>query len=126
MTASTENHYINDTDFYFEIILSKGRGYRSAKLDAYFILIAENMRYKLSKKSDNWDENDNNFQEGILTLMSNWESFNEKKYQKALPYFSELFKRAWLNGHNSYNNIKYNIENPLILSIDHLSMREEK
>jgi hypothetical protein len=36
---NNSNDYVDDVDLYYEIVLSKGKGYLTKKAEAYFILI---------------------------------------------------------------------------------------
>jgi len=45
-----QNHYVNDTDLLYEIILSKGKGFLTKKAETYFILISEKTMGKINYK----------------------------------------------------------------------------
>lgn len=105
---SKSNHYVNDIDLLYEIILSKGKGHLTNKAQNMFIKISEKTMEKINYKYTNEDEKSDCFQQGQLRLFENWINFNEKRYSKALPYITEIFKRGVMNGYNEINNKKYN------------------
>lgn len=86
--------YIDDDELVYEIILSKGRGFLTEKAAMMLILISKNLsrRFHYYNKIESIEEDC--MQEGLYQMLLNWNKFNEKKYYKALPYFSELFKRG--------------------------------
>lgn len=102
------NFYLEDVDLYYEIILSKGKGYLTKKAESYFILVAENVNKKLRPRYKDDEEEMDCFQQGLMIMFENWKSFNEKRYGKALPYITEIFKRGATDGSNQIKNRKYN------------------
>lgn len=91
--------YLNDTDLFYEIVLSKGKGLLTEKAVDMFILIGKKMRgcfhYDLNDTIDQ-----DCFQAGIEMMLVGWDKFDHIKYNKALPYFTELFKRGSAKGLN--------------------------
>ena len=98
-------NYLEDSDLYYEIILSKGLGKLTRKAEYYFELIATNTIRRLLYKYK-YGEMDDCLQHGMLKLFSNWFSFNEKRFKYALPYFTEMFKRGTTEGYNEFHNRK--------------------
>jgi len=95
------NYYIDDDELYYEIILSKGKGFLTPKALAMFMLVGEN--FMLKKKHSYWLDSsmkEDCHQQGMMQLLLNWRGFNEKKYDKALPWVTEVFKRGMTHGFN--------------------------
>ena len=97
-------HYLNDTELVYEIILSKGKGMLTNKGAKMLILIANNiMRRMKGRYKDKMDFEDC-YQQGIYRVLNNWDSFNEKKFSKALPFYSEIMKRGIAESWNQVYN----------------------
>jgi hypothetical protein len=111
-------NYVKDVDLYYEIVLSKGKGDLTERAEQMFILIAENAINKLKDRYPSEDELADCKQQGIMRLFENWRNFNEKKYNKALPYITELFKRGTTDGYNLLKNKKYKQDLPKMISIE--------
>ncbi len=90
--------YVNDTELVYEIILSKGKGMLTKKAEDMFLKIATNFMYNFFYYDN--DYRDDCYQQGVESMFKNWRKFDEKKYIKALPYISELFKRGSAFGFN--------------------------
>ena len=99
--------YIDDTELLYEIILSKGKGMLTPKAEQMLMLIGNNFMWRkkgMYRCDADWNDC---LQNGLLKLFNNWHKFNEKKYTKALPYMTEVFKRGIadsFNGLRYYNN----------------------
>lgn len=104
-------NYLEDSDLYYEIVLSKGKGFLTRKAQLYFELIAKNTIRK--KQKDFRDSNDMQdcMQNGLLIMYENWYNFDEKKYKYALPYFTEIYKRAIAAGYNEIHGRKPHQQN---------------
>jgi len=111
--------YIDDTDFYFEILISKGKGKLTKKAENMIIKIGEEMIKKFERKYKTSDDKFDCKQQGILMMLSNWSLFNEKKYSSAFPYFSEICKRGIAGGLNVIYQKKNNQESPRMISLSH-------
>lgn len=110
--------YLNEDDFYYEIVLSKGKGILTKKAEKMMILIANNMIVALSNRYKTKDDENDCLQTGILVMLLNWNSFNQKRFKKAMPYFSEIFKRGAAEGYNKILNKKSNKDGIPTISID--------
>lgn len=106
-------YYVNDRDLLYEVILSKGKGKLTRKAEKYFILIAERTMIKVNYRYYDDDERFDCFQQGQLRLFENWKNFDELRFDKALPYITELFKRGVMDGYNEIKNKKYNQKEPI-------------
>jgi len=102
-------NYLEDSDLYYEIVLSKGKGYLTRKAEMYFELIAKNTIRK--KQKDYTDEMRDCMQNGLLIMFENWYNFDEKKYKYALPYFTEIYKRGLAAGYNEVHGRKPHQQN---------------
>jgi len=109
--------YIDDTDLYFEILISKGKGKLTRKAEKMIILIGEEMIKKFDRKYKTSDDKYDCMQQGIMMMLLNWKLFNEKKYASAFPYFSEICKRGIAGGLNVIYQKKNNQEVPRMISL---------
>jgi len=96
--------YIDDNELVYEIILSKGKGFLTSNAITMLILIAKNLSTKFQYYNTIESIKEDCYQEGLMSMLINWRNFNEKKYSKALPYYSELFKRGSAFGFNKMND----------------------
>jgi len=87
-------NYLNDTDLFYEIVLSKGKGNLTRKAEKYFSLIGTKLIKKMSNRYKDKDEELDCLQNGLLMMLENWYGFDERKYKKALPYYTEIAKRG--------------------------------
>jgi hypothetical protein len=113
-------NYLEDRDLYYEIVLSKGKGYLTRKAEHYFELIATNTIRRLAHKYRDDEEMMDCLQHGILIMFENWYNFDEKKYKYALPYFTEIAKRGFTAGYNELHGRKPHQQNNQIkwISLD--------
>lgn len=109
--------YLDDTEFYFEIMISKGRGKLTPKSQKMIILIGERMIQKFENKYKTEDDKFDCMQSGILSMFKNWQNFNEKRYHQAFPYFSEICKRGIAAGLNELYQKKNNQTPPKMVSL---------
>lgn len=109
MSRQRGAYYIDDDELYYHIILSKGKGQLTPKCLTMFLLIGENF-IRIKQKNYWGDETmlDDSYQSGMLMLLNNWKNFNEKRYSKALPYLTEVFKRGMTKGFNEIYDFKKN------------------
>lgn len=110
--------YLEDKDLYYEIVLSKGKGQLTKKAEDMLILIGNNMIRRKEKNYKSIDDRNDCLHHGFLMMFQNWQNFNEKRYKNALPYFSEIFKRAMAFGLKEIYNIKSNKERVNMISLD--------
>lgn len=106
MGRNKKNNYLNDTDLLYEIILSKGKGFLTKKAINYLIILGNHVFLtKLHKYYYNEDDAKDCCQNGMLHMLRNWDNFNEKKYDKAIPFYTEVFKRGMCSSFNQLNYI---------------------
>jgi len=111
-------NYLKDDELYYEIVLSKGRGKLTKKAENMLILIGNNVIRKKEKTYKNPSDKEDCLHQGFLMMFQNWQNFNEKRYKSALPYFSEIFKRAMAGGLKEIYNIKPNKDRVTFISLD--------
>jgi hypothetical protein len=112
-------NYLNDREFYYEMIISKGKGKLTKKAENMMILIAQNTIKKKEKNYQSIDDRNDCFQQGLLHMFLNWRSFNSQKYDGAFSYFTEIYKRGIADQINVLNNRKsYNDDFLKFISID--------
>jgi hypothetical protein len=111
--------FINRDEFYYEIVLSKGKGFLTKKAERMLILIGNNAIIKLrSRYTKNPDDENDCLQSGLLFMFLNWNSFNDKRFKEAMPYFTEIFKRGAADGYNKLLNKKSNQDGISTISLD--------
>ena len=108
LKCSERKYYVRDVDLVYEIVLSKGLGYPSKKLEYMMYLIINRIALKLKYKDiqDMFDC----MQTAYLQLHTKYQSFDENKYYYGLSYISELAKRGLAAGFNELQN-GYNLNN---------------
>lgn len=112
-------YYLKDVDLYYEIVLSKGKGYLTPKAEHYIQLIATNLIKKKRKHFRNPDDMMDCMQNGILIMLEKWMNFDENKFKQALPYFSEIYKRGIAAGYNNiYGKKNHQQNNVKFISLD--------
>lgn len=95
-------NYIDDDRLWYEIRLSQGKGFLTPEAIVMLLKLARHMI--TIKQFYNPKDKEDALQTGILKLLTMWPNFNYKKYNKALPYFSEIFKRGMVEGFNETQN----------------------
>jgi len=91
--------YIKDVELFKEIVISKGKGKLTPDAEKMLILICENLWKKFDNRipiSKRYDV----YMNGVEVIFKQWNKFDCKKYEKALPYYTEIVKRAFANGYN--------------------------
>ena len=83
--------YLDEDDFYYQIVLSKGKGLLTKKAEIMIKLIGDNTIIKLKHRYKSDDDMNDCCQSGLLHMYINWYSFNEKRFKVAMPYFTEVF-----------------------------------
>lgn len=110
--------YLEDRELYYEIVLSKGKGKLTKKAERMLILIGNRIITKKERNYNSIDDRNDCLQQGLYMMFQNWRNFNEKRYKSALPYFSEIFKRAMAQGLKEIYNVKNNKEKVTMISLD--------
>ena len=110
--------YLDDDRLYYEIVLSKGKGKLTRKAEKMLILIGTKTITKKERSYKSQDDRNDCLQQGLFMMFQNWKNFNEKRYKNALPYFTEIFKRAMAQGLKDIYNIKNNKDKIIMISLD--------
>lgn len=112
-------NYLEDRELYYEMVISKGKGKLTKRSQELLILIAKNTARKKERSYRSVDDKNDCIQQGLLHLFQNWKGFNPAKFDRAFPYFTEIFKRGLADGINIVNNKKsYNKDKIRMISID--------
>ena len=111
--------YVDDTEFYFEIVVSKGRGRLTKKTERMLIKIGEEMIKKFDRRYKTQEDKFDCMQQGILSMFQNWKGFNEKRYSSPFTYFPEICKRGIAGGLNQLYQKRNNQETPKMISLSH-------
>jgi len=105
--------YINDIDLKYEIILSKGKGYATKKLKLMLYKICYRLNEKFYYTND--DDRYDIMMDSYVDVMRKWIGYNEIKYNKALPYITEIAKRSHANHFNiSKSKGMTNFDGPIV------------
>lgn len=110
--------YLEDHELYYEIVLSKGKGKLTKRAEKMLILIGNRIITKKERYYKTIDDKNDCLQQGLYMMFQNWQNFNEKRYKSALPYFSEVFKRAMAQGLKDIYNIKNSNDKFIMISLD--------
>jgi len=87
-------NYLTDSELFYEMVVSKGKGKLTRKAEKYLTLIASKLIRRFSYRFKNIDEEKDCEQYGLLVMFEHWYGFDEKKYKTALPYYTEIAKRG--------------------------------
>lgn len=102
--APRKKNYLNNADFYAEIVKSKEQDKLTRDAEKMLILLADKTINKM-KYVDEKDREDC-LQFGILDLLKYWRSFNPQ-YTNAFAYFTEIAKKGYAKGWNQLHPEKY-------------------
>lgn len=97
---------INDVDFTYQIILSKGLGKLTRKAERDIILLVKGA---INKKQGSFfyeEDKKDSIQTSYLNLLLNWQSFNPDKTNSAFAYLTEIHKRSTTEFINFWYNKK--------------------
>lgn len=105
INVDMKNVRIDNVDLLYEVILSKGKGERTEKMDNMIV----EMTAKLVEKFNfniTYDEKQDLLNAGVLRALETFHTFNEVKYDNAFNYFTEVIKRAFANEYNKVKALK--------------------
>lgn len=94
------NKLINKDEFYYWLLISKGKGKITPELSAIFQLLVEELSQKFYTYKFNHDRMDCKGA-ALLQLFTVWKEFNELRYDNCLSYFTEIAKRAMTRCYNT-------------------------
>lgn len=110
--------YLEDHELYYEIVLSKGKGKLTRKAERMLILIGNEVITKKDRYYKSDDDKKDCLQHGLYMMFQNWYKFDENRFKSALPYFTEIFKRAMAQGLKDIYNIKNYKDKVTMISLD--------
>lgn len=90
--------YVKDAKLKYEIILSKGKGKptENLKIILYKICQGVNKKFVYNDEDIRYDV----MMHSYIHIINNWYKYDEKKYDKAFPYITEIVKRSQAKGFN--------------------------
>ena len=99
-----KKNYLNNKDFYAQMVLSKDADKLTPTAEKMLILLAEKTINKMRYVSE--DDRNDCLQFAMLDLLKYWRNFNPK-YPNAFAYFTEIAKRGYAKGWNKIHPQKY-------------------
>jgi len=97
---------VNDVEFTYQIILSKGLGSLTRKAEKDMILLVNGAINKKQGNFFNDEDKKDSVQTSFLNLLLNWQSFNPDKTLSAFAYLTEIHKRSTTEFINFWYNKK--------------------
>lgn len=91
-------HYLNNKQLHIELVISIAQGRLTKKAEHMLYLIGKNLHRKM--KYMNPDDGQDTLQEGMYQIYKNWMKYDYDKFDNAMAYISELFKRSMARGWN--------------------------
>jgi len=85
---------VNDSQFTYEILLSKGLGTLTRKAEMFIYVLVQNAIRKTQHKFFNEDDKNDSIQASYEKILNKWQGFNPEKSTSAFVYISEIHKRA--------------------------------
>ena len=99
-----KKNYLNNKDFYAQMVLSKDADKLTPEAEKMLILLAEKTINKMRYARE--DDRNDCLQFAMLDLLKYWRNFNPK-YPNAFAYFTEIAKRGSAKGWNKIHPKKY-------------------
>lgn len=87
------NHYVNETELRYEIIVSLSMGKLTRRMTEMIILIVKRTHLKFRYKDK--DHQHDCYIYSLENVLARWYNYDEDKYTLVLPYFTELAKRGF-------------------------------
>lgn len=116
------SNYINETDLMYEVLRSKGKGEMTPELKLMFVKIADRTMLVFKSRYSNYDDYYDVYMDGLVRLYTMWKAFDEKKYDKALGYYTEIFKRGVAESFNRLKSRDRGGDSPTIISINNINL----
>ena len=88
----TNKNYVRDNELTYEIILSKGKGDPTEKLKMMLYKMVYNINRRFYYYDD--DMRYDIMMETYISIMKNYKSYDEKKYNSSFSYITEIIKRS--------------------------------
>lgn len=97
---------VDDTEFTYEILLSKGIGKLTRKAEKNIVILVENAIKKTYYKFDNSDDIKDSIQTSYLNILKKWQGFNPLIATSAFTYFTEVHKRSGAEFMNEWKRLR--------------------
>lgn len=106
MAKPKGKNYINNTEFFEQIVISKNQDFLTKRAEELLVLLAQQAIRKLPYVNNSDREDCLSF--AILDMFKYWRSFNPK-YGKgnAFAYYTEMAKKGYAKGWNKLHPKKY-------------------
>jgi len=88
-----KKNYVNDRELTYEIVVSKGKGKITNRLNEMLYLILKRYIPSIAHNNNIFEVNDL-INYTYIILNKNILKFNELKYEKSLPFITQLIKNA--------------------------------
>ena len=98
------DNYINNKEFFYEIVVSKARGNLTRKATDMIILLGERF-YRKFYYADPQDREDT-LQQAMLVTFEQWMGFDEERFDNAFSYYTEVIKRGHTMGWRHLTHLK--------------------
>lgn len=85
---------VNDTEFTYHIILSKGLGKLTRTAEKNIVILAEEAIKKMYFKFRSIDDINDANQTAYYNILTKWQSFDPAVASSAFTYFTEIHKRS--------------------------------
>lgn len=85
---------VDDNEFTYNIILSKGTGKLTRKAEKYIYILVQEAIKKILYKFIYQEDVEDAIQTGYYQILTGWQKFNPDKAPSAFVYFTEIQKRA--------------------------------
>ena len=97
-------HYVNNNELYYEIIVAKATGRLSIKAQNMLIKIADGVATKFRYNND--DDRHDCYGYGLEMMLTNFLGFNEEVTRNPFAYFTEICKRGMTFQFNKLTKMK--------------------
>ena len=106
VVPNNKNHYVNNKDFYEELIKCKENDELSDELVRMFLLMCERLSRKMTYQ--NPQDREDCIQTACLSFCRYWRSFNPEITKNAFSYFTSLSSMGMAKGWNDLQKGKPN------------------
>ena len=120
--AKRNSHYITDRELYYQLVVSIGKGENTPELCKMLIKITNNVMLKF--RFNMFEDKKDIRQEALYTVLTRVRGFDHNKYDKALPYVTEIIKRAIVLGIQKMGHRYYDGQTKKYANVDLVSMTE--
>lgn len=97
---------VDDTEFTFHILLSKGLGKLTRIAEKNIIILVEEAVKKTYYKFENSEDIKDSIQTAYINILTKWQGFNPEVASSAFTYFTEIQKRSGAEFINEWKRIR--------------------